>query len=144
MKDVDVLWLCTCQERPVGLVKAYDEIEECWKFYVGIGHGLDPEADVREIMRCGQKYEALGFLTKLCGFDAVSDVQKEDPRWISVKERLPKAFDPVIVCREGAEKGSVQVEQGRLDVNGWWKVYGTRTKHVTHWMSLPEPPAPEE
>ena len=66
------------------------------------------------------------------------------PRWISVNEQLPKAFEPVIVCREGTERGSVKVEQGCLDVNGWWKVYGTRTKHVTHWMPLPEPPAPEE
>ena len=64
--------------------------------------------------------------------------------WISVNERLPKAFELVIVCRAGAEKGTVKVEHGYLDVNGWWKVYGTRTKHVTHWMPLPEPPAPEE
>lgn len=139
MKDVDVLWLCTCQERPVGLVKAYDEIEECWKFYVGIGHGLDPEADVREIMRFGQKYENLGFLTEFCGLGA-----GHETHWISVKERLPKAFEQVIVCREGAAIGAVKVEQGCLDVNGWWKVYGTRTKRVTHWMPLPEPPVPEE
>lgn len=65
-------------------------------------------------------------------------------RWINVKERLPKTFEPVIVCREGAEKGSVKVEHGYLYVNGWWIVYGTRTKHVTHWMPLPKPPAPEE
>ena len=38
-------------------------------------------------------------------------------RWINVKERLPKAFEPVIVCRAGAEQGSVKVEQGCLDVN---------------------------
>lgn len=60
--------------------------------------------------------------------------------WISVNERLPKAFELVIVCRAGAEKGTVKVEYGYLDVNGWWKVYGTRTKHVTHWMPMPEPP----
>lgn len=69
MKEITVLWLCTSQERPVGLVKAYDEIVECWKFYVGIGHGLDPEADVREIMRCGQKYEDLRFLEEFCGLE---------------------------------------------------------------------------
>ena len=55
--------------------------------------------------------------------------------WISVKERLPDQFVPVIVCRKGGK-----VEQGTRDVNGWWRVYGTRTKHVTHWMSLPPPP----
>lgn len=63
------------------------------------------------------------------------------PRWIPVTERLPEAFTPVIVCREGA-KGERIVEQGHKDVGEWWKVYGTRTKHVTYWMPLPE--APEE
>ena len=33
-----------------------------------------------------------------------------------------------------------KVEQGHKDVTDWWKVYGTRTKQVTHWMPLPEPP----
>ena len=60
-------------------------------------------------------------------------------RWIPVTERLPDTFRPVIVCRE---KGKCEyvVEQGFKDVGDWWKVYGTRTKNVTHWMPLPEPP----
>lgn len=58
--------------------------------------------------------------------------------WISVKDRLPEEFAPVIVCRKGGK-----VESGMLDVNGWWKVYGTRTKNVTHWMPWPEPPEVE-
>lgn len=62
--------------------------------------------------------------------------------WISVEDNLPKQFEPVIVCREKA-KGEYVVEQGHKDVGDWWKVYGTRTKHVTHWMSLPEPPRAE-
>lgn len=61
--------------------------------------------------------------------------------WISVKERLPKAFECVIVCRP--KKGTMIVEAGCLDVNDWWKVYGTRTKAVTHWMPLPDPPGGE-
>ncbi len=59
--------------------------------------------------------------------------------WICVKDRLPEAFQPVIVCREKG-KGEYVVEQGYKDVKDWWKVYGTRTKNVTHWMPLPEPP----
>lgn len=55
--------------------------------------------------------------------------------WINVEDRLPERFVPVIVCREDG-----RVEQGYRDLNGWWKVYGTRTKHVTHWMPMPEPP----
>lgn len=89
MRDVKATWLCTCQERPVGLVKAYDEIEACWKFYIGIGRGLDPEADVREIMRCGQKYETIGFLTEFCGLGAGNDTRR-----ISVNEQLPEPPAP--------------------------------------------------
>lgn len=59
-------------------------------------------------------------------------------KWISVKDRLPKGFGPVIVCRKG-KKGPV-VEQGCKDVGDWWRVYGTRTKNVTHWMPFPPPP----
>ena len=63
-------------------------------------------------------------------------------KWISVQERLPKAFEPVIVCRK-IGGGEVKVEQGHKDVTDWWKVYGTRTKQVTHWMPLPKPPRDE-
>lgn len=58
--------------------------------------------------------------------------------WISVKDRLPEYMRPVIVCRKGGK-----VEQGHRDIGDWWKVYGTRTKNVTHWMPLPEPPKEE-
>lgn len=61
--------------------------------------------------------------------------------WISVKERLPERFKPVLICRE--KNGKPYVEQGYKDVCEWWKVYGTRTKQVTHWMPLPEPPEEE-
>lgn len=60
-------------------------------------------------------------------------------KWVSVEERLPVANERVIVAR-----GGDKVEQGIfLGVNGWWKVYGTNTKKVTHWMPLPEPPKTE-
>lgn len=58
--------------------------------------------------------------------------------WISVKDQLPERFKPVLICRE--KNGKPYVEQGYKDVCEWWKAYGTRTKQVTHWMPLPEPP----
>lgn len=74
------------------------------------------------------------------------DIPTVDPapavRWIPVTERLPDPFVSVIVCRDGAP-GERIVEQGHKDVGDWWKVYGTRTKHVTHWAPLPEPPEVE-
>ncbi|MEL4859810.1 DUF551 domain-containing protein [Pseudoflavonifractor phocaeensis] len=59
--------------------------------------------------------------------------------WISVKDRLPECFAPVIVCRADGK-----VECGMRDINNWWKVYGTRTKRVTYWMDLPEPPKEDD
>lgn len=59
--------------------------------------------------------------------------------WIRVEDKLPLAFEPVIVCRK-ERNGSLKVEAGARDVNGWWKVYGHKCKTVTHWMPLPEPP----
>ena len=59
--------------------------------------------------------------------------------WISVEDKLPPLGQMVIVCRE-YDWGGVRVEQGCLDLNGLWRVYGTRTKRVTHWMPLPQPP----
>jgi hypothetical protein len=59
--------------------------------------------------------------------------------WISVKDRLPEAFVPVMVCRRN-QHGRQIVEAGQKDVRDWWRVYGMRTKSVTHWMPMPEPP----
>lgn len=59
--------------------------------------------------------------------------------WISVQDKLPPLGQTVIVYREYTW-GEVKVEQGCRDLNGWWRVYGTRTKRITHWMPLPQPP----
>jgi hypothetical protein len=61
------------------------------------------------------------------------------PAWISVKDRMPENFQPVIVCCEDG-KGQPIVEQGYKDIGDWWNIYGTRTKYVTHWMPLPKAP----
>lgn len=68
---------------------------------------------------------------------ALADSYKaEIPCWIPVSDRLPESSQRVIVCRKDG-----RVEQGvYLGVNGWWKVYGTNTKAVTHWMPMPAPP----
>lgn len=66
LKRISGLWLSTCQERPVGLVKAFDPAAGSWQFYAGIGRGWDEAADVREILSWGQKYEDLGFLAAFC------------------------------------------------------------------------------
>lgn len=68
---------------------------------------------------------------------ALADSYKaEIPSWIPVSDRLPESGQRVIVFRKDG-----RVEQGvYLGVNGWWKVYGTNTKSITHWMPMPAPP----
>ena len=65
--------------------------------------------------------------------------EKSRIEWVSVDDRLPDRFQPVIICRE-KNRGEYIVEQGMRDVGDWWKVYGTRTKKVLCWMPMPEPP----
>lgn len=60
-------------------------------------------------------------------------------KWISVKDRLPEPFTPVLICRE-KEPGKIIVEQGYKDLGKWWKVYGTRITRVIGWMPMPQPP----
>ncbi len=95
-----------------------------------------------EILRDESNPNVLDYIDEAA--DALEAQQKrieeleQERRWIPVTERMPKSGVRVIVCRGD------KVEQGVfLGVNGWWKVYGTNTKSVTHWMPLPEPPKGE-
>lgn len=64
------------------------------------------------------------------------------PKWISVKDKLPKGFEPVLVARP-QPGGTFKVEQGCYHTGGWWKVYGSLVKGVSYWMPLPAPPKEE-
>lgn len=59
MSKTQVMWLCCTGEHPVGLVKRYDEIEQRWKYYIGVGDGHDLDADVAKILAMGQRYYSL-------------------------------------------------------------------------------------
>lgn len=61
------------------------------------------------------------------------------PQWISVDDKLPDRFKPVIVCREDTN-GKLMVEPGFLEFNGRWLTNSGLTKKVTRWIPLPEPP----
>lgn len=57
------------------------------------------------------------------------------PKWISVKERVPKEDEFVLVNRPKAMKY-------KIDVVMWSSHY--YSNDVTHWMPLPPPPTTEE
>ena len=71
----------------------------------------------------------------------VADLQNP---WIKADTTSPATFKPVLLCRQ-IGKGEYVVEQGMKDVGDWWKVYGRKTKRVTHWRPMPKlPPEIEE
>ena len=60
-------------------------------------------------------------------------------KWIGVEEQPPKFGVPVILARP-QPGGKYKIEQGYRDTGGWWKIYGSLVKRVSHWQPLPKPP----
>lgn len=62
--------------------------------------------------------------------------------WISVRDRLPDAFDEVLVYSDGFISISWrETEKRKNGIVGWhWNSYPDSLGYVTHWMPLPEPP----
>lgn len=57
--------------------------------------------------------------------------------WISVKDRLPEKWCPVLVSN------GLLVNEGYLDDQGKWKRFDEDFyifSEITHWMPLPKPP----
>ena len=78
---------------------------------------------------------------------------REQPRWISVEERLPEYNADVLVYRPNmAMKFLVDSYDGYYgeDDGEWyegWNAYGKDihgNSVITHWMPLPKPPTEEE
>lgn len=60
------------------------------------------------------------------------------PRWISVKERLPEKYVPVLVY----SPTGIMVDS-YIGVYDGKDYFGMNTYHVTHWIPLPAPPKEE-
>lgn len=66
-------------------------------------------------------------------------------KWISVKDRLPKPFTPVLVYRKsfGTLPPYIKVDKMTLwndDTQVWTDEVGNWKNVTTHWMPLPQPP----
>jgi hypothetical protein len=76
--------------------------------------------------------------------------QSEDGRWISVKKRLPAADDSYALVVDdysdvrGGQRHELAMWSTRVfsDAPAWITRGGDEVPRVTHWMPLPEPPAP--
>lgn len=82
--------------------------------------------------------DALTYIQQL--ENQVADLGKKVPKWISVKEQLPKDGQKVIASFRN--EGGVIVDQarhsnGEFDFANWAYVWH---ENITHWMYMPEPP----
>lgn len=62
--------------------------------------------------------------------------------WISVEDRLPEPLEDVIVCRGVGMTEEPEVRMGYMFFDGSWIFDRSTDDPVTHWMPMPEPPAP--
>lgn len=74
--------------------------------------------------------------------EAIQQLEAQQPRWISVKERLPENGQKIIAAFRGSSGWVVDQARyayGKFDFASWVNVLGD---NVTHWM--PMPPKPKE
>lgn len=74
----------------------------------------------------------------------IKQLESKVPRWISVEERLPEKYTPVVIAYKD-RWGDMDSGLGVLCDSGEWVGYGMAIEpgSVTHWMPLPEPPVEE-
>ena len=114
----DVLWLSTTG-LPVGIVRQYDETEKNWKYYIGVGLGVDLDEDVQLILDWGQKYDGLDFLLEflISGERKLCRRTQErgkivDGDILGIHDRRNGFFIDIIICPEDIRRdiaiGSIQ------------------------------------
>ena len=82
-----------------------------------------------DVMGCSttKAYDALAYIERL---------EAAQPKWISVKERLPEKRGTYLCNYEFEESGRIVMSCDYLGDKGW----SFMTAHVTHWMPLPDSP----
>lgn len=106
--------------------------------YLGMTLVADKE---RYIRKHGIAYAYAEDLAK-DALEYIQQLEAKQPRWISVKERLPEDGQKIIAAFH--DGGGLIVDQaryanGEFDFASWVNVWGD---NITHWM--PMPPKPEE
>lgn len=70
----------------------------------------------------------------------IQQLEEQQPRWISVKERLPENGQKIIAAFRGSGgqvADQARYSNGEFDFASWAYVWAD---NITHWMPLPEPP----
>ena len=71
----------------------------------------------------------------------IQHLEAQQPKWISVKERLPEEVCRCLVITKRHEESSM-VNTATYNHMGWW-THGNFGE-ITHWMPLPQMPEEDE
>lgn len=121
--------------------------------------GMTREEAIKWLEYSKDHYEGMDYGAPRIAVDTAQAALREQPRWISVEERLPEDKCECLVYVKTHNKfsgymtiswfyprydGSAPDLKGRKVWTGYdseWGVFELR--NVTHWMPLPEPPEVE-
>lgn len=83
------------------------------------------------------KYKEKCVLELLDAADTIEALEAAQPKWISVKDRLPEEGETVLCYYESDLIGvCTRLHKIWEDSYGYWE----SDDAITHWMPLPEPP----
>ena len=72
----------------------------------------------------------------------IQQLESAQPKWISVKERLPTELGEVLICLYGKTTIAWYGGNGGFEI-GSGAIFWAGDNTVTHWMPLPQPPKEE-
>lgn len=74
-----------------------------------------------------------------------AELQTRVPKWISVKDRLPRNYMSVLAYMPRHYPCQL-IHECYIGSDGEWHssaVYGVKSEDITHWMPIPKPPKGE-
>ena len=141
-RDDDGTFTLTLNGDPVFCVRKEQDAKQIVEFVdrcMAERKGQVSEVEVKtaeDVIR-QPKYTGLKNLVLICGamdeYASLRTQQLQEPKWISVKERLPENRQRVL-CYGGSYMGEDSWEKYTDQDDKWF------VKRYTHWQLLPEPP----
>ena len=111
---------------------------------MNVGTEMDDREKLVELLRNSPHLDTISDCTFEQGADWLIRNGVTVQEWISVKDRLPEPFVPVLVQMPGEEPFPT-VREGFISNDGIWQsaMFRREPGEVTHWKPMPQPPKGE-